>query len=87
MQLMIRQRVFDQMSKVPIRVIFAKVKEIKVGTMGTTIERINMCEMGTTIMTTTSVGITMATGIIGFHHIPLKIWNFPLGKVEVVWRD
>ena len=41
------------MPKVPIRIIGAKVKETKVGTMVIATERVSMFDMGTTIPTTT----------------------------------
>ena len=73
------------MPKAPIS---AKVKEIKVGTMGIIIERVTMFEIATTTAKTTSIGVTMVTKtiIVGliFH---LKIGKFLLGMVEVVWRD
>ena len=56
---------FYQMPKAPIRRIDAKVKEIKVGTMVITIERVIMSEMGITTTTTTSNGLTMAIEMIG----------------------
>ena len=45
---MSRQRVSDQTPKAPIRRIGAKVKEIKVGTMVITTERVIMFDMGIT---------------------------------------
>ena len=76
------------MPKAPLKRIGAKVKEIKVGTMVITIERIIISEMGITTATTTSTGVTMVTKMIGvgpmFH---LKIVKLLLGMVEVVWRE
>ena len=76
------------MPKAPIRRIGANVKEIKVGTMGITIERSIMFEMQTTTKTTTSTEITMVTEMIDvgpkFH---LKIGKLLLGMVEVVWSE
>ena len=61
------------------------VKEIKVGTMGITNERVTMFEMATTTATTTSTRVTMVTEMIGvgimFH---LKIRKLLLGMVDVV---
>ena len=58
---MIRRGVSDQTPKAPIRRIDAKNKEIKVETMVTTIERVNMFEMGTTTAITISTEVTMVT--------------------------
>ena len=78
----------DQAPRDPIKIIGTEVKEIKVGTMGTTTERAIMFEMETTTVTTTSTGVTMVTKMIGvgpmFH---LKIVKLLLGMVEVVWRE
>ena len=75
------------MPMAPIRKIGAKVKEIKVRTMGITTERDIMFEMETTTVTTTSTGVTMITETIKvgpmFH---LKIGMFLLGIIEVVCR-
>ena len=71
-----------------IRIICVKVKEIKVGTMVTTLEMSSMFEMKTTIVTTTSTEVTMVTKMIEvdpmFH---LKIVKLLLGMVEVVWCE
>ena len=45
---------FCRMPKAQIRIIGAKVKEIKVGTFGITTERVTMFEMETTTAETTS---------------------------------
>lgn len=82
----VKMGVSDQKPKAPIRRFSAKVKEIKVGTMGITIERITMFEITTTTVTTTSTGINMITKIIGvdpmFHR---KIWKLLLWMVKVVY--
>ena len=53
-----------------------------------TTKRVIMSKMGITTSTTTSIGVTMVTKMIGvglmFH---LKIGNLLLGMVEVVWRE
>jgi len=82
---MIRWEFSEPTPKVPTQIIGAKVKETKVGTMVTTIERVNMSGMVTTTATTTTTGITMATktrelGLM-FH---LQIGNLVIGKLEVV---
>ena len=53
------------MPKAQIRRLGAKVKEIKVGTMVTIIVRVIMSEMEITTATTTSIGVTMVTKMIG----------------------
>ena len=76
------------MPKDRIRRIDAKNKEIKVETMVTTIERVNMFEMGTTIATTTSTGVIMVIGMTVLGPIfPHKIAKLLLGTVEVVWPE
>ena len=54
-------RVFNRTPNAPIRKIGAKVNEIKVKTMGITIERDIMFQMETTTATKTSTGVTMIT--------------------------
>uniref|UniRef100_M1DY00 Integrase core domain containing protein n=1 Tax=Solanum tuberosum TaxID=4113 RepID=M1DY00_SOLTU len=77
--------VSDQTPKVPIRIIGAKVKETKVGTVATITERVNMSGMGTSIATTSTIGTTMATEMIGLDLMfPLKIGNLVLGKLEII---
>ena len=81
-------RVFDQTPKAPTNKISAKVKEIKVKTVVTTLERVNMSEMGTKTMTTTSIRVTIVIEMIvmglTFH---LETEMFLVGMVEVVWRE
>ena len=85
---MSRRVFFDQTPKVPIKRIGAKVKEIKVKTMVITTKRVIMSEMGITTATTTSIGVTKVTDMIGvgpmFH---LKIGKLLLGMVEAVWHE
>ena len=71
-----------------IRIIGAKVKGTKVGTMVTTTVRVIMSEMETTTAKTTSTGVTMVIEMIGMGPMfLLKIVKLLLGMVEVVWRD
>ena len=51
---MMKRGVSNTTPKVPIRIIGAKVKEIKVKTMVNINERVNMSKKGTTIATTIS---------------------------------
>ena len=85
---MSRRGFSDQTPKAPIWINDTKVKEIKVGTMIITTERVIMSEMGITTAITTSIGVTMVIEMIGvgpmFH---LKIVKFLLGMVEVIWRE
>ena len=85
---MSRRGVFDRTPKDPIRRISAKVKEIKVGTMGITTERVIMFEMETATAIITSTTVTMVIKTIGvdpmFH---LKIEKFLLEMVEIVWLE
>ena len=82
---MIRRGVSGQTPKDPIRRVGAKIKETKVGTMVIITARVIMFEMRITTATTTSIGVTMVTEMIGvdtmFH---LKIVKFLLGMVDVV---
>ena len=78
---------FDQAPKAQIRIIGAKVKGTKVGTMVTTTVRVIMSEMVTTTATTTSTGVITVTKIRGMSPMSLlKIVNLLLGMVEVVCR-
>ena len=80
--------VFDRAPKAQIRIIGAKVKETKVGTMVTTFMRVIMSEMETTIVTTTSTGVTMVIETTGMDPMfLLKIVKLLLGMVEVVCRE
>ena len=67
----------DLTPKAPIKKIDTKVNEIKVGTMVTTIERVNLFEMETKTTTTPSTYVTMVIGIIEVGPIFLhKIGSF-----------
>ena len=88
MRLMSRQGVSDQASKAQIRIIGAKVKGTKVGTIVTTTVRVIMSEMETTTATKTSIGVTTITKMIGMGPMSLlKIVKLLLGMVEIVWRE
>ena len=79
--------VFDQAPKAQIKIIGAKVKGTKVGSMVTTILWVIMSEMETTTATTTSTGVTTITEMIGMGPMSLlKIVKLLLGTVEIVWR-
>ena len=81
---MSRRGVSDQEPKSQIRIIGAKVKGTKVGTMVTTTVRVIMSEMETTTATTTSTGVTV-TEMIGMGPMSLlKIVKLLLGMVEIV---
>ena len=85
---MCRQGVFDRVPKAQIRIIGAKVKGTKVGSMVTISVRVIMFEMEITTTTTTSTGVTMVTEMIGMGPMfLLKIVKLLLGMVEVVWRE
>ena len=76
--------VSDRAPKDQIRIIGAKVKETKVGTMVTITVRVIMSEMETTTATTTSTWVTkmIGTGPMSL----LKIVKLLLRMVEIVWR-
>ena len=85
---MSRRGVSYQAPKARIRIIAAKVKGTKVGTMVTTIVRVIMSEMETTIATTTSTGVTMVIETTGMDPMfLLKIVKLFLEMVEVVCRE
>ena len=87
MQSMNKWGVSDQAPKAQIKIIGAKVKETKVGTMVTTTVRVIMSEMVTTTATTTSTGVTMVIETTGVDPMfLLKIVKLLLGMVEIVWR-
>ena len=80
--------VSDQAPKVQIKIIGAKVKGTKVGTMVTITVRVIMSEMETTTATTTSTWVTTVTEMIGMGPMSLlKIVKLLLGMVEIVWRE
>ena len=81
------QGVSDQTPSVIIQIIGAKVKEMKVQTMVTTTERINVCDMETIPPITSSTGKSVVRGRIVFDHMfILRIKKVLLRKVEVVCR-
>ena len=85
---MSRRGVSDQAPKAQIRIIGAKVKGTKVGTMVTITVRVIMSEMETTTATTTSTGVTTITEMIGMGPMSLlKIVKLLLGMVEILWRE
>ena len=85
---MSRRGVSDQAPKARIRIIGAKVKGTKVGTMVTTIVKVIMSEMETITATPTSTGVTMVKVMIGMDPMSLlKIVKLLLGMVEIVWRE
>ena len=56
--------------------------------MVTIIVRVIMYEMETTTATTTLIGVTMVTEMIGMSPMSLlKIMKLLLGMVEIVWRE
>ena len=80
---MSRRGVSDQAPKAQIRIIGAKVKGTKFGTMVNTTVRVIMSEMETTTATTTSTGVTTVTKMIGMGPMSLlKIVKLLLGMVE-----
>ena len=85
---MSRRGVSDRVPKGKFRIIGAKVKGTKVGSMVTISVRVIMFEMEITIVTTTSTEITMVTTMKGMGPMfLLKIVKLLLGMVEVVWRE
>ena len=80
--------VSDRAPKAQIRIISAKVKGTKVGSMVTTTVRVIMSEMETTTATTTSTRVTTITEMIGIGPMSLlKIVKLLLGMVEIVWHE
>ena len=85
---MSRRGVSDRAPKAQIRIIGAKVKGTKVGSMVTITVRVIMLELETTTATTTSTGVTMVTEMKGMGPVSLfKIVKLLLGMVEVVWNE
>ena len=85
---MSRQGVSDHAPKAQIRIIGAKVKGTKVGTMVNTIVRFIMFEMETTTTTTTLTGVTMLIETTGMGPMSLlKIVKLLLGMLEIVWCE
>ena len=85
---MSRRGISDRAPKAQIRIIGAKVKGTKVGSMVTITVRIIMSEMETTTATTTSTGVTTVQEMIGIGPMSLlKIVKLLLGMVEIVWRE
>ena len=83
-----RWGVSDKAPKAQIRIIGAKVKGTKVGTMVTTIVRVIMSEMETTIATKTLTGVSMLIETTGMGPMSLlKIVKLLQGMVEIVWRE
>ena len=85
---MSRRGVSDRVPKAQIRIIGAKVKGTKVETMVTITVRVIMPKMETTTATTTSIGVTMVTEMIGMSPISLlKIVKLLLRMAEIIWRE
>ena len=85
---MSRWGVSDRAPKAKIRIIGAKVKGTKVGTMVTTTVRVIMSERETTTATTTLKGVTMLIETTGMGPMSLlKIVALLLRMVEIVWRE
>ena len=85
---MSRRGISDQAPNAKIRIIGAKVKGTKVGTLVTTTVRITMSEIETTTATATLTGVTMLIETTGVDPMfLLKIVKLLLGMVEVVWRE
>ena len=80
--------VSDRAPKAQIRIISAKVKGTKVGSMVTITVRVIMSKMENTTVTTTSTRVTMVTEMIGMGPMSLlKIVKLLLGMVEIIWRE
>ena len=85
---MSRREVSDRVPKAQIRIIGAKVKGTKVGSMVTITVMVIMFEIRTTTATKSSTGVTTVTEMIGMGPISrLKIMKLLLGMVEIVWRE
>ena len=83
-----RWGVSDQAPKAQIRIIGAKVKGTKVGTMVTTTVRVIMSEMETTTATITLTRVTILIETTGMGPMSLlKIVKLLQGMVEIVWRE
>ena len=79
---------FQQSVKAQIRIIGAKVKGTKVGTMVTTIVRFIMSQKVTTTTTKTLTEVTKVTEMIGMGLMSLpKILKLLLQMVEIVWSE
>ena len=77
---MSRRGVSDRAPKAQIRIIGAKIKGTKVGSMVTITVRVIMSEMETTTAATTSIVVTMVSEIIGMGPMSLlKIVKLLLG--------
>ena len=82
---MSRQGVSNQATKAQIKIIGAKVKGTKVGTMVTITVRVIMFEVEIRIATKTSIGVTIEIEMIGMGPMfLLKIVKLLLGMVDVV---
>ena len=85
---MSKRGVSDRVPKAQIRIIGAKVKETKVGSMVTITVRVIMYEMEITTTTKTSTRVTMVIEMIGMGPMfLLKIVKLFLRIVEVVWHE
>ena len=84
---MSRRGVSDRAPKAQIRIICAKVKGTKVGSIVTITVRVIMSEMETTTATTTSTRV-VGNRMIGIVPMSLlKLVKLILGMVEIVWRE
>ena len=85
---MSRRGVSDRAPKAQIRIIGAKIKGTKVGSMVIITVRVIMSEMETTTVTKTSTGVTRVTEMIGIGPMSLlKTVKLLLVMVEIVWRE